>query len=106
MFTEHSTFKYEIKKQWNSSNTMKLKFISNLMNFGFIIRFLSNVVQNIKWVNVLKNLRPGHLDNIIISPDPCHLMVGKEINIAHLLEGHPVSKIQCFNFILPYLFCN
>ena len=45
---------------------IKEKVISNLMHYEFIETFSSNLVQNIKWVNVLENACPGHLENIII----------------------------------------
>ena len=69
-FTEQSTVKYEIEKQCNISNTVNLKVISNLMHFEFIEIYLATFVQNMKFVNVLGNLCPGHLENAIICKDP------------------------------------
>ena len=51
------------------------------MHFEFIEMFLANDVQNIKWVNVLENLCPGSLENVIIRKDPCRF--DKDVGMRH-----------------------
>ena len=96
-FTEQSKVKYEIEKQWNISNTVNLNVISNLMHFEFIEIYLATFVQNIKFVNVLGNLCPGHLENAIICKDP----FSENSLLSYYLCAYHICRVWTFIFGIP-----
>ena len=48
LLTEQSTVQFEIENQWNSSNTIRLKVISNFMHFEFFLNIFGTFCRKHK----------------------------------------------------------